>query len=411
MHTHSHHDDHDDDRWKNFSQRRKVITVAFYILVAAITFVLINREGVEISGQDVQENGEFTKAKILSIETEELDGDFEGQAQQVRRRTVEVEIEGSGEKAEVLYEDLPGQYANVDLDEGDTIILTQFPQFEDSDQYFIFDEYRLDTIVIFLFIFLGVVLAITGLKGISSLLGLAFSLLVLIKYVVVEIISGADPLLISFVGGLLIATVSIYLAHGITKKTSIAVVGTILTLLITIIFSYIFVQATGLLGNGSEEAVFTASYVPNLNLQGLLLGGIILGTLGVLDDITTAQVAVVAELKHANPRLGMKELFQKASRVGREHIVSLVNTLVLAYVGTSFPIFLLLLTVKSRPSWVSINDPFISEEIVRSISGSLSLVLAVPITTFIASFIISGAYKSYISLIKGTKGVEPGKRK
>lgn len=314
----------------------------------------------------------------------------------VNRKLIELEIIDTKEKVTVPYEEIPSQYKSIDLEIGDTIILTQFPQFEGEQDYFIYDDFRIDNLTIALGLFLFVVVAISGFRGATSLLGLAFSLLVLIKFVVAQIIQGGDPLLISFIGGLLIATVSIYLAHGISRNTTIAVIGTVATLFITIVFSYIFVITSDLLGNGSEEAVFAATYIEGINLQGLLLGGIILGTLGVLDDITTAQVAIVAELKEANPKLGMQELFKKASRVGREHIVSLVNTLVLAYVGTSFPIFILILVVQARPLWVSLNDPFIAEEIVRSITGSLSLVLAVPITTFIAAFVISGNYNKYL---------------
>jgi uncharacterized membrane protein len=120
-------------------------------------------------------------------------------------------------------------------------------------------------------------------------------------------------------------------------------------------------------------------------LRGILLAGIIIGTLGVLDDITTAQAAVVEELHLANPSFDAKGLFKRGSSVGREHIISLVNTLVLAYTGASLPL-LLLFQVYERPTWLILNSEIIMEEIVRMLIGSIALALAVPLTTYLASW-------------------------
>jgi len=151
----------------------------------------------------------------------------------------------------------------------------------------------------------------------------------------------------------------------------------------------IFVEGSQLLGLGSEEAMFL-QLDPSLtlNLQGLLLSGIIIGTLGVLDDVTASQAAVVDEISKANESLGFKELYKRGLSVGHEHIAALVNTLFLAYAGAALPLFLLFYINKTQPLWVILNGELIAEEIVRTMVGSSALVLAVPITTALAAYFI-----------------------
>lgn len=251
---------------------------------------------------------------------------------------------------------------------------------------FIFDRYRLPALgaIAALFVVLAVMFA--GWRGLTSLAGLAVSVLVLIFYVVPQIMDGKNPLVTSLVAAFIIATVSIYLAHGFKRRTSVAVVSTLITAAIAVGLSQLFVSWTGLLGVGSEEAFYLqTSSASFINLRGLLLGGIIIGALGVLDDITTSQAAAVEEIWRANPSLSKRELYKRGASVGKEHITSLVNTLALAYVGASFPA-LLLFTVYQRPWWVVANSEAIAEEIIRTLVGSIALMIAVPITTFIAAY-------------------------
>ncbi len=187
----------------------------------------------------------------------------------------------------------------------------------------------------------------------------------------------------------MIATVSIYVAHGFNRRTSVAVGGTLISICIAIGTSLLFVWMGKLFGVGAEETLYLQTAgIGNINLQGLLLGGIIIGALGVLDDITTAQSAAVAEIADANPSLTSGELLKRGLSVGKEHITSLVNTLVLAYAGASFPA-LLLFVVYERPWWVVANTELIAEEIVRTLVGSIALMCAVPITTAIAARVFS----------------------
>jgi len=204
-----------------------------------------------------------------------------------------------------------------------------------------------------------------------------------------RILSGSDPLLVCFIGSVAIAFVSIYVAHGFKVRTSLAVASTIAIIALTAVMDYVIVHWTQLFGIGSEEAVYAQfGGAGIINLRGLLLGGIVIGVLGVLDDITTAQAAVVDELRSANPSLGFKELYRRGISVGREHIVSLINTLVLAYVGASFPL-VLLFRQSGQPLGFVINSHLVAEEIVRSLIGSTALIVAVPLTTALSAYVYS----------------------
>jgi uncharacterized membrane protein len=163
----------------------------------------------------------------------------------------------------------------------------------------------------------------------------------------------------------------------------------VITFTITAIMAVSFVKIASLFGLGTEEAMFIVGDARiKINMQGILLGGIIIGTLGVLDDITTSQAAAIDEINKANPKLTMYQLYKHGTSIGKEHIASLINTLALAYVGAALPLLLLFSINQGTPLWVIVNSEYIAEEIVRTMIGSLSLVLAVPITTILATYFL-----------------------
>lgn len=254
-----------------------------------------------------------------------------------------------------------------------------------SDEYYIRDHNRLWPITIIVAIFFVVAVIIGRRKGVGAIVGLAISIVVLAKFIVPALANGHSPVLVILGGASAITIVSFYIGHGFKRATSIALLGTLATLVVAIAMSYGAVWLAHLFGLGSEAA-FYLQLNPELQLdvRGLLLAGIIVGTLGVLDDITINQVAVVRELQDANKKLSKKELYTRALRVGKDHIASLINTLALAYAGTSLPIFLAFVTSDLLPLWVIINEEYIAEELVRTFVGSTALILAVPIATIVA---------------------------
>ncbi len=232
---------------------------------------------------------------------------------------------------------------------------------------------------------MAVVVAFGRWKGLGALLGLGFTLAVIVFFLVPNVLQGRNPVLVSVVAAALMMIVTLYLAHGPGLKTVVALFGTLGALIITALLAWIFVVLTDLTGFSTEEANLIRIESGILSLQGLILGGIIIGSLGVLDDVTMTQASAVQELKDANFDLGVWDLFSRGSKVGRDHVASTVNTLVLAYVGASLPLFILFNITGSSFSSI-VNGEVVVMEIIRSFVGSIGLVAAVPFTTALAAW-------------------------
>lgn len=240
-----------------------------------------------------------------------------------------------------------------------------------------------------LWLFLAFSLAILGLsgwKGARSLLSMGFSLFVIIRYIIPSILNGSDPLWVSISGSVLLLGVTLYLTYGWNRKTHASVLSMIGVLLLAGLLSDFFLSLARLNGQGDENALFLLQSLGQINLRGLLLGGMLIGALGVLDDLVTTQSAAVFEIWEANPGLSWRELYRRAMRVGQDHVAATVNTLVLAYAGASLPM-LLLFSLGGGDYLRLINYSFVAEEIVRTLVGSLALVAAVPLTTLIAAWL------------------------
>lgn len=274
---------------------------------------------------------------------------------------------------------------------GQSVVVVRTTGPDLSPVFQIIDSYRLPTLLPFLIAFAAAVILLSGWRGIGSIIGMIVSVIVIVRFIVPQILAGNDPLTVSIMGSMGIMLTTIYLAHGFSRQTSIALISTFLTLLFTGGLSVLLVKATHLTGLGSEDAYsLKLGLTAIVNFKGLLLGGIVIGALGVLDDVTTGLTASVFELKRANAKLSFSELFSAGLRVGREHVSSLVNTLVLAYAGASLPIFIILITNPNNyPLWSIINSETITEEIVRTLSGSFGLIVAVPLTTAIAAWYLT----------------------
>lgn len=307
---------------------------------------------------------------------------------------ITVEVTGGEDKGILVYIDhglMADLLESEILSVGDKVMLFKTVSPDSGVTiYFVSDYYRLPYMFWMLGFFVLLVFAFSGRKGLRSLLGLAFSILILLKFMVPQILLGGSPFLITFIGALLVMLVSMYLAHGFHPRTTVALGGTLITILLTLGLSVFFTAFVKVFGTGSQDA-YSLQFLGDgtmLNLKGLFLGGIIVGTLGILDDITVSQAAIVDELKKANAKLTVKELYSHAISVGKEHIASLVNTLVLAYAGASLPIFIMFSINKQQVVGL-LNSEFVAEEIVRTLIGSSALILAVPITTYIAAVYFS----------------------
>lgn len=267
---------------------------------------------------------------------------------------------------------------------GDELVLTYGKDFEGNDMAYISDYVRRGSLMQLFFLFVLCTVIIARWRGLLSLVGMAASFLVIFMFILPKISAGADPVTIAILGSLMIIPVSFFLSHGFNKKTLVAIAGTLIALAITGTLANIFVEGAHLTGFASEEAGFLANLKGgSVNIKGLLLAGIIIGVLGVLDDITVSQSAIVFQLKKANERLSFRELYRRAMNVGQDHISSMVNTLVLVYAGAALPLLILFID-NPHPFAEIINYEIIADEVVRTLVGSIGLILAVPITTVIA---------------------------
>jgi uncharacterized membrane protein len=267
--------------------------------------------------------------------------------------------------------------------EGDEVKLSR-SEIEQDVQYFIVDFQRVPALAVLAVLFVGTVLVVGRWHGARSLVGLGLSLLVVTKFVVPGILAGRNPSLVALFGALAVMLLTLYLAHGVNEMTTSAVVGTAAALAVTIVLGLIFIDQAKLTGFSSEEATFARFIVEGLDLRGLVLAGLIIGALGVLDDVTVSQASTVFALHDADPRQGFRVLFGRAMKVGRDHIASTVNTLFLAYAGASLALFVVFSTVGAGVGEL-VGSEILAEEIVKTVVGSLGLIAAVPFTTALAA--------------------------
>ncbi|HEX8628148.1 MAG TPA: YibE/F family protein, partial [Catenuloplanes sp.] len=286
----------------------------------------------------------------------------------------------------------PGEEAEVDLPQGpgaprlrvgDQVVLLYFAEAAPGGRaYAVIGHQRGTPMVWMLALAVAVVIAFGRWRGVSSLAGLAVSFAVLLLFVIPAILNGSPPLLVAVVGAAAIMFVALYLTHGVTAHTSVAVLGTLASLVLTGVLGAAFTSLTNLTGVGGEDSSHLATLQVNVDLRGLLLAGIVIGSLGVLDDVTVTQAVTVAEMS-GSTSLSRLQLYRAATRVGRAHVASAVNTIVLAYAGASLPL-LLVITAGNRGVTELLTSEFLAQEILRCAVGTIGLVASVPITTALA---------------------------
>lgn len=269
------------------------------------------------------------------------------------------------------------------LAEGDAVVLGYEPT---TAFYFYADRDRGNTLVWLTALFAVVVIVLGRWRGVSALAAMAMTVVVLVWFIAPSVLDGNDPVWVAVVAGSAIAFISLYLTHGLTPTTTVALAGTLASLLVTLVIAAVFFDVANFSGLATEEGL-TLPLVVDINLSSLLLGGAVIGTLGALDDVTVTQVATVAELHHRNRSLTIAELITSGIRVGREHIASTVNTLLLAYAGASMPL-LLVFAASDQSLGVVANSEIVAVEIVRTLCGSIGLVAAVPVTTVMAAVLV-----------------------
>ena len=257
-----------------------------------------------------------------------------------------------------------------------------------GNTYTFLDMDRTTTIWLWLGAAVLLIILVGMTRGVLSLIGLGITLAAVMGFLVPALLRGGDPVALAITAGAAILFPVLFLVHGINWKSASALAGTLTTMVLAAGLANLAISTSQLRGLGNEDNLLIQLYLPDVSVTGLLLAGFIIGALGVLNDVTIAQASTVQELYEAAPRSRPMEVFRSAMRVGRDHIASMVYTLVLAYLGTALPLSILL-SVSDRPLMQSLTSDVVATELLRSTIGAVALVLAVPITTLIAAYTVA----------------------
>ncbi|MFJ5634003.1 YibE/F family protein [Streptomyces goshikiensis] len=298
-----------------------------------------------------------------------------------------IEVVSGPEKGRTFIEIVqPG--APRQLADGQEVVVAYAPDAPRDLQYSVIDVNRKLPMAVLAGIFAVAVVLVGRMRGLFALIALGVSFAVLTLFILPAILQGSNPLVVAVVGASAIMLIALYMCHGLTARTSVAVLGTLVSLLLIGLLGSAFIDWAFLSGNTDDNTGLIHGLYPNIDMSGLLLAGVIIGSLGVLDDVTVTQTSAVWELRQADPSMGPRALYRAGIRIGRDHIASVVNTLVLAYAGAALPLLLLFSIANSSVGSVA-NSELVAEEIVRTLVGSIGLVASVPVTTALAALVVS----------------------
>ncbi|WP_286902070.1 YibE/F family protein [Thermocrispum sp.] len=302
--------------------------------------------------------------------------------------TVTLRLTDGPAAGETLHKIVPIQPAMPRFTAGDDVVLAYTGGDPTSpDAYQIKDFQRATPLLLLAAVFVLAVLALGRWKGLRALAGLSFTFGALAVFVLPAILDGRDPLLVAITGAGLIMFATLYLTHGISARTTVAVLGTLISLALIGLFAALFSWLAVLTGLDEPTAALISALGHGIDARGLLLAGVVIGALGVLDDITITQASAVWELKQANAGLGWARLYRSALRIGRDHVASAVNTLVLAYAGAALPV-MLYTAISGVGLGTILTSQDIAQEILRTLAGSLGIIAAVPVTTALAALVV-----------------------
>jgi uncharacterized membrane protein len=354
------------------------------ILICILLTIVLSAESFFAFGQEIHNEYQATwKGKVIEILEQEMrlipGTDTEHIFQSIRAEILE-----GPRKGEIITFD--NDY--LELKEGNKFYFNYLIYPDGTEVYAVVNMDRQSSLFFLFALFVLAVVVFGGWQGVRSLMALAGSFFAIFYILMPGLLNGWNPLFASFLVAAGILFAAIFFTHGFNRESAVAYGGTMIAVLLTGLFAILAVSLTNLTGFAMEESVYlNFNTGGRLDFTGLLLGAIIIGALGVLDDIAVTQAAVVSELYNSNSSLGRKDVYKRALRVGREHVGALVNTLVLAYTGASLPL-LLYFYLGNADIGATINSEIFATEIVRTIVGSIGLILTVPIVTLLAVFFL-----------------------
>lgn len=398
---------------KYFTNTKLIWITIIALAILLLPFTAIHAQSPEVSnpedlvkiakdskdtsaGKDESDTSIYLEGIVVDILDQKEESPYEGAEKQLYQKLLIKITKGEDKGSTFEYEN--GGYALVEVVEykiGDKVTINKQIDANNKIYYQVTGFQRITAIWILLGIFIILSLIIGGKMGLNSLIAMILTFFIIFNLLLPQIDNGSSPIWSAILASLVIIPLTFYLAHGINRKTTVAILATLIALVITGLLSQLFINITHLTGTADEEALLLQSLeTHHFDLKGLLLAGIIIGTLGVLDDVTVAQSAVVFGLYDVNNKLSLGKLLKKSMSIGRDHITSMINTLILVYTGASMPL-LLIFANKNIALKEIFNYELLVTEIVRTLIGSITLILAVPITTYLAAIIVKKGWLKF----------------
>jgi uncharacterized membrane protein len=368
--------------------QRLLVGLVALMGVAAVVGLFLLRPDAErpVLAEELGMGAELVDATVTDVEEVACFGTPEEMGARCDEITFDV-TSGSPAGQEGWFQ-LPVTEVMVQLSEGDRISVGYQEGVAENVQFYFNDFQRETPLAVLAGLFVVAVIALGRWQGLRALIGLAITGVVMVAFLFPSVLDGNDPTAVALVAALVIALTALYLTHGITERTTVALLGTFAALGVTAALAALFSSLAKFTGFGAEDAVYLQVASSAVDIKGLVLAGIIIGSLGVLDDVTITQVSAVWQIHQANPTYGVRKLYRAGVTIGRDHIASTVNTLVLAYAGASLPLLLVFTQAGRRLTDVA-NGELVAVEIVRTLVGSIGLITAVPVTTALAAWVIT----------------------
>ncbi len=355
-------------------------------LVATLGVLHFTRPPTLYAGQNASLE-QTVQARVLKVKQESSTTDESGLVQ--ISQTLELEIlagERQGQKVEAQYHGLGPRLRDVQFRPGEqALVMVSKNPLTGEMTFAVADHVRLWPLGALAAVFALATVLVGKWQGLRALGGLLLSLALIAGFIIPQILAGRNPMAVSLLGTALLMAVTLYMIQGWNPAGHSALLGMLGSLGITALLAIFWARVAHLTGFGSEETLYLQATGVTLDMSGLLLAGIVIGAAGVLDDVVLAQAVTVFELTAVNPTLKSRELYRRSMKVGNAHLASMVNTLILAYVSVALPL-LILFNLYPEPWYLTLNREFIAEEVVRTLVGSLGLLLAVPLTTVIATW-------------------------
>ena len=371
--------------------RVKVMWLLVGVLVPAVVAVILgavvlwpssDSGRVSLSGVTGDAPGtQYLTARTLSARPFDCQGVGSGPGTSVQCAHLAVRLTSGPEEGQRVTVDIDPTVRKSGIGPGDPVRVARFRAVAGQSATYAFIDYQRNVpLAILAVAFAVVVIAVARLRGLAALVGLGISFVVMIKFMIPALLTGEDPLAVALVSSAAIMIVLLYLSHGVSIRTTTALLGTLFGLGLSAVLGSWAVGATHLTGVGSDDDLTLTAVAGQVRLSGLLLAGIVIASLGILNDVTVTQASAVWELRDLDPTAPPRRLFASAMRIGRDHIASSVYTIVFAYAGAALPV-LLLINLADRPLNTILTGEAFSQEIVRTLVGSIGLVLSVPLTT------------------------------